>query len=319
MRSRIIPVFLSVLLFLSSSCAIGYIQYGNTFFQPTSKKNVITDEALTQLHVFEDIHYGQHKNQTFDLNLPVDSKEETGLLLFLHGGGWIKGDKSAARRSYSVHKANNNYATASINYRFINDGESDINDIIDDITTAIRQIKALASSYSVNITKVALCGRSAGGHLALLYAYKYKDISPVKPVGVFASSPVPDLSLDCFFTDNALGDENHMCNLMSQLCGTEITKKTRASKKAVLDEYSPINYVSDTTVPTLIIHGNGDRIAPFSGSLLLMEKLSEHSINHELIVCEKTGHKLKNNEDKKKYASELLQACVNEWFGIEDN
>lgn len=317
MRSRIIPVLLSVMLFLSCLFAVGFHEYGDSLLQKTDDEQ--SELLETEIHVFKDIHYGQHKNQTFDLNLPVDSREELGLVLFLHGGGWISGDKSAARDSYSVHSANKDYATASINYRFINDGKSDINDIIDDITLALSQIKTFASSYGVNLTKVILCGHSAGGHLSMLYAYKYKDISPIEPVGVFASAPVPDLSLDAFFTNNVLGDEKYMCEFISQLCGTKFTPKSRASKKAVLDEYSPINYISRSTVPTLVIHGEWDRIAPFKGSLILMKKLSEYSVNHELIVFENTGHALKDNKDKKQYASDLMLACAKEWFDITDN
>ena len=317
MRSRIIPILLSVMLFFSCVFTVGFFGKGGAFFE--MHNNEKKEAVETEIHTFNDIPYGQHKNQTFDLNLPVDSRDEIGLVLFLHGGGWISGDKSAARDSYEVHKANKNYATASINYRFINDGESNVSDIIDDITLALNQLKIFASSYNMNITKVILCGHSAGGHLSMLYAYKYKDISPIEPVGVFASAPVPDLSLDSFFTNNVLGDEKYMCNFISQLCGKKFTPKTRAKNKEILDEYSPINYVSRSTVPTLVIHGRWDRIAPFAGSQLLMKKLSKYSVNHELIIFENTGHGLKNNEDKNQYASDLMLACAKEWFNITDN
>ena len=308
MRSRIIPILLCAVLFISS-----LFVFGNSFF---AKK--APGKADAEIHIFKDIHYGQYKSHTFDLSLPVDGKKETGLVLFLHGGGWISGDKASVKDSYTVHLANENYATASINYTLVNDGKSDIDDIIDDITTALSQIKNLASSYGVNLNKVVLCGHSAGGHLSLLYAYKYKDISPIEPVGVFASAPVPDLSFDKFFTNNVLGDEKFMCDFISQLCGTKITVKNRSSKKEILDKYSPINYVDESTVPTLIIHGNWDRIAPFQGSVKLMKKLSKYHVNHELIIFENTGHSLRNNEDKKQYANELMLACVNNWFNIEN-
>lgn len=314
MRTRIIPILLCVTLFLSSLYLTAYLP---TISQPESTEPGLAEPLETELLVFENIHYGGHKNQTFDLSLPVDSREEIGLVLFLHGGGWISGDKSAARNSYSVHQSNKAYATASINYRFVNDSKININDIIDDITLALAQIKTFASSYSVNITKVVLSGHSAGGHLSLLYAYKYKDISPIEPVGVFASAPVPDLTLDSFYTQNILGDEKYMCKLISQLCGEKFSSKGRKKKKPLLKELSPVNYISSEAVPTVVLHGSGDKIAPFEGSVKLMEELSKHSVNHELVVFENAGHSL-NNEEKKKYASLLMEECVKHWFNLKN-
>lgn len=314
MRTRTISILLAAFLFLSCLTA-AVLHYGGNK-SPSDNTQQLTEQTDTSVLVFKNLKYGQHENQTFDLNLPVDNRDGIGLVLFLHGGGWIGGDKTSVRNSYSVFNANREYATASINYRFINDGVSDINDIIDDITLALSHIRRFASDYSVNLTKVILCGHSAGGHLSLLYAYKYKDISPIEPVGVFASAPVPDLSLDTFYTDNTLGDETHMCNLISQLCAEKFTPATRASKKALLDEISPLSYVSSASVPTVILHGSKDRIAPFSGSLVLSDKLSEYSVDHELVIFENSGHSMKNNEETKAYASELMLSCAREWFNI---
>lgn len=318
MRSRTAFLLLSVMLFLSAVLVFGISEHNAATQSSPHLEKPSVIEKETELLIFEDLEYGKHENQTLDLNLPVDNREEVGLVVFLHGGGWLDGDKSASKSSYEVYHANKDYATASINYRFINDGKSNVEHIIEDITLALEYIKSYAADYSVNINKVILGGHSAGGHLSLLYAYKHKDISPIEPVGVFTSAPVPDLALELFFTDNLLGDEQYMCDFISQLCGTTLTPENRASRKAFLDKYSPINYVSYSTVPTIVVHGSGDRVAPYSGSLKLMKKLRKYRINHELIVFENTGHSLRGNEDKKQYASELMLTCAKTWFGVTE-
>ncbi len=313
MRSKKAIIPLCVVFIFSILVTLIAINRDST---PKDSTVSVSENEKIEIRVFKDIRYGPDSKQTFDLNLPIGGKKEKGLVLFLHGGGWVGGDKSSVEKSYPVFKSNKYFATASINYRLVNDGKSDINDIIDDITLAMEQIKALASGYSVNLTKVVLGGHSAGGHLSLLYAYKYADISPLEPVGVFASAPVADLSIEAFYTDNTYGDEKKMCTIISQLCGKTFDSKTRKSVKAILDEHSAINYVSSSTVPTVILHGSNDTIAPIFGSLMLTEELSKHSVNHELVLFENAGHSMKNCEETRKYASKLMLACVKEWFDI---
>ncbi len=313
MRSKKITFLLFVVFLFSVLITLVAV---NRDKEPQQSTPVISDFSQTEVLVFKDISYGSHPLQTFDLNLPVGAKEENGLVLFLHGGGWVNGDKASVTDSYPVFNSNKYYATASINYRVVSDGESDIYDIIDDITLALKQIKALAAGYSVNLSKVVLGGHSAGGHLSLLYAYKYADISPIELAGVFASAPVADLTIEAFYTDNTYGDVNKMCTIISLLCGKTFEIKTKKSVEGLLSEHSAINYVSDTTVPTVILHGSNDTISPIFGSLMLSEELKAHHINHELVVFENAGHSMKNCEETREYASKLMIACVKEWFDI---
>lgn len=313
MRSRIIFIFLSVLIIFSSIQLIGYSESN------TSASANNTEEASASGTIvcnFKDIAYGSHPNQTFDLNLPIGSRAETGLVVFLHGGGWVSGDKCSANESLSILGSNKDYATASINYRFAGEDKADIYDIINDITTSLKHIKSMAGGYGVNITKLILCGNSAGGQLALLYSYKYSNISPITPVGTFVTASVPDLTADAFYKNNILGDEEYMCSLISKVCGVTLTAKTRASYNSLLRELSPVNFVTKDTVPTIIMHGTNDKIAPYSGAKLLDDVLTENCVNHELITVEKAGHGVLKNAEKKKYAEELMTACIYEWFDI---
>ena len=318
MKSRLIPIFFSLMLFLCLSLAVGYTEYNDLFPALQEATEEQTDPSSPQLLIFEDVHYGTHNKQTFDIALPVDGRKETGIVVYLHGGGWRGGDKAEAYRSFDAFQPNTDYATATVNYRLVKEQATDIYHILDDITLALNQIKTFSASYDVNLTKVVLGGHSAGGHLSLLYCYKYKDISPIEPAGVFAASPVPDLSLDDFYTNNSKGDEKYMCAFMSRVFKRNFTPETRNEFKVLLDEYSPINFVDETSVPTVIIHGENDRVAPFVGSQLLCEKLTEYNVNHELVVFKNTTHSLVGNKEDKKYANRLMLACAKSWFGVKE-
>lgn len=315
MRSRIVSIFLCVLLFFSSIYLVGVAESENTSgTEATTVKPSAPVETI--ICSFKDISYGNDENQTLDLSLPIDNREQTGLVLYIHGGGWVGGDKSKIVNDFDTQLANKNYATASINYRLSELDKTDIYDIIDDITAALSRIKEIAAGYSVNINKVILNGYSAGGHLSLLYAYRYRQVSPIEIVAVFASSPACDLSIDEFYKNNPLGDEKYMCELMSKACGLKFTKETRIAHKKLLQELSPTDYVTSDCVPTVISHGKKDKVAPFKGSKNLSELLVESSVTHNFIVFEKSGHQLNKDESTKQYAKSVLQSYINSLFQL---
>ncbi len=318
MRSRIVAILLCVLLFFSAVYIVG-------FPEPDSSTvdSITTTQQTTNVNPvicsFKDVSYGNDPNQTFDLTLPVDNRAETGLILFLHGGGWVSGDKKTLKGTFKALSNNPDYAVASLNYRFVTLNETDVYNIIDDITVALDHIKNLAAGYSVNINKVVICGHSAGGHLALLYSYRYCDVSPVRPVGVIATAPVTDLSIDSFYKNNTLGNEKYMCELMSKVIGVEFTPETFIAHKELLLQVSPVSYVTKSTVPTIIAHGKMDTVAPFEGSEMLIEALKLNNVEHNFIVYEKSNHQLNAGKDKeaKALAEELIKEKIELWFKAE--
>ena len=101
---------------------------------------------------YQDIKYGHHKRNKLDLNLPANTTNP-GLILFIHGGSWVSGDKEAYTNKMKEW-ALKGYATCSINYRFIS-GKFDYSDMLDDITNALKKVKELSSSIEITINKVS--------------------------------------------------------------------------------------------------------------------------------------------------------------------
>lgn len=323
MRSRFVAIILSVLLFFSTLLVVGFPEpeepdnkVNATTAAPTTSTTQPVTEPETIICSFKDISYGDGKDQKLDLTLPIGGKKDIGLVLFIHGGGWVQGDKKSFNSAFYTIKETKDFASASMNYRLATKGGTDIDDIIDDITSALLKIKSFAAGYYVNINKVVLMGYSAGGQLALSYAYKHFAESPVTPVAVVALSAPADLTLDDFYTDNEIGDEEHMCNLMSAASGMLFTPETRYEAEERLAELSPINYVTSACVPTMIFHGRLDGVVPVEGSYDFAEKLYENSVKYDFIVFENSGHSLDKDKETKEYAIALLKERVEEWFGI---
>ena len=293
MFEKIIAFFMSIINFF-----LGLFGLGGT--EPDCQK-------------YFDMSYGTHERQVVDLFIPEDASGDLGLVLFIHGGAWIAGDKESYVSGMEYGATELGIATASVNYRYISD-DVDLLDVLDDIDDALAVIKTKGNEVGVNINKVLLTGDSAGGHLSLLYAYARKSTAPVTPVAVISNSGPTDLYDDNFYHNNALGDENVICDLLSKACGQRFTYDTKENAMTALYSVSPIAYVSADCVPTVINHGTADTIVPFSNAVTLDALLTQYGVEHVLNVYDGADHDLGKDDEAKKKADELLFGYIDRFL-----
>lgn len=262
---------------------------------------------------FFDLSYGTHERQVVDLCIPDGATGDLGLVLFIHGGAWIQGDKEAYEGGMNYGASELGIATASVNYRYISDSV-DLLDVLDDIDSALGVIRKKGAEVGVNINRVLLTGDSAGGHLSLLYAYARKNTASITPVAVVSNSGPTDLYDDNFYHNNALGNEAVISDLMSKACGQRFTYETRQSAKQALYSVSPITYVSADCVPTVINHGTADSIVPFSNAKTLDALLTQYGVEHVLNAYQGADHDLGKDDAAKKRADELLFGYIDRFL-----
>lgn len=251
--------------------------------------------SFSQTTVFYDVAYGEHSRQVMDVSFPEGDGTKYNAILFIHGGGWILGNKSGfTNRAKSVSDKYDCIA-ASMNYRYASD-DIDCKDMLDDIDMAIAGIKALADEREISVNKVMLVGFSAGGHLAMLYAYTRRSTAPLKVVAVASYSGPTDLSSTRFVEKNALAGAETMRGIMSNLIGEEITKKNFDSKKEKLLKISPVNYVTSSCVPTLVVQGARDRIVYPADTRAFVDKLKAKGVTYKYFELEQSGHQLDEDE-----------------------
>lgn len=121
------------------------------------------------------IPYGPHWRQTID----VYSKERGGtqpLLVYIHGGGWVGGDKSHVGRIDVPRYLQAGIAVASVNYRRITDAAAfgvypPVQGPMHDVARAIQVLRHRAAALGVDKTRIAVSGASAGGCTALWVAF----------------------------------------------------------------------------------------------------------------------------------------------------
>lgn len=259
-------------------------------------------------YVFFDTQYGEHERNYLDLYIPK-GKKAVGVVLMIHGGAWTAGDKNVYR--YELEQfAQMGFATAAVNYRYVDDNV-DAMDVMDDIEAAVAKIKELGESCGVELTGLLTTGGSAGAHLALLYAYARAESSAIPPKAVVSFCGPTDVADEYYYyneelqCNNGVGDEEFVAQILGWLAGYPHTYATRADAKEALAAVSPINYVNESCVPTVINHGMVDDIVPYRNATNLAAKLEECGVTYVLNPYPNSGHGLDVDTDCIAYANQL--------------
>ncbi len=284
MFDKIIAFFMSIIAFFSSLFGM---------------------DQGAKIKEFNNLSYGTHERQILDFAFPAEAEGEVGLVLMIHGGGWIQGDKNTYKSNVKSIPKNYGYAAAAINYRYISETVH-MTDLLDDIDAALKKIKSTAAENGVSINKVLLTGTSAGGHLSLLYAYSRAETAPIKPAAVVSNCGPTNFTDESFYINNAMGDEEFISNLFSLACGQSFTYAERASAKEALLKISPISYVNENTVPTVINHGDKDTFVPYSNAIALDLLLTQYGVKHDFNTYKNSDHDLAGDKDASARASELI-------------
>jgi acetyl esterase/lipase len=108
---------------------------------------------------------------TMDLHVDVyqvASSKPTPVILQIHGGGWIRGDRPTSYRSFGPFMAAG-MSVVTVEYRNAKDAPAP--GAIQDVRCAMAWVKRNAAKYNFDPNNVVPSGGSAGGHLALMAGY----------------------------------------------------------------------------------------------------------------------------------------------------
>jgi len=132
------------------------------------------------MKILKDEKYGDHPRNAFDLWI-AKSKIPTPLVVFIHGGGFIRQDKSLADRPVLKlgRFVENKISIAAINYRFIGESPYGIKACLYDSRRFIQYIRYYAKKYNINKDRIACMGQSAGGGISLWLAFS-EDMADTK-------------------------------------------------------------------------------------------------------------------------------------------
>ncbi len=267
-------------------------------------------------NVIKDVSYGEHERQKLDIFIPENVVCNSGVIFFIHGGGWTMGDKSGHHHDcdYFCHYG---YICASMNYRYVSD-EITVYDELDDITNALDAMKNKCNDFGFKIENIILSGGSAGSHLSLLYAYIRKSEAVVTPVAVCVYCPPVDCAEPDFLMGISGEFEEWKYGVLSQCCGVKITRDTLLNdeQQDALRRISPDEYVSADCVPTAVFQGRNDTIVPFSQVEKFINMLSEIGVANDLLIYENSDHALDKDPDCTDKSRAIIKEYAEKYFEV---
>jgi len=167
--------------------------------------------GASQIDVTEGLVYGaavDHLGNTIDLLLdvyvpPAGGETDRPLILYVHGGGFSGGSRSAFATS-AVQYARRGFVVASIDYRLRpNDTQAEqlvaAVQAIDDAMESVRWLKANAPTYGVDPDRIAALGSSAGGAIVLGVGHA-ADLTPGGPLSGYSPAVTAVVSTGAHLT-----------------------------------------------------------------------------------------------------------------------
>lgn len=253
--------------------------------------------------IYKDISYGNAPSNRFDLYVPADkSRENYGQVVYLHAGGFTSGDKAddAEILSWLCSKG---YVAAGINYTLRTDtNDKSVYSQSLEIKEAMPAVVKEAQKLGYRIDKMAVAGGSAGGTLAMLYAYRDAKEAPV-PVKLMFEAVGPSSFLRSDWGPYGLDrDTAESRQAAADLFGVMLGSRIDVS---IIDtpEYDeqikPVSaymWIDENSVPGVIAYGARDRVCPFQTAAHLVNALEENGVDYRYFELPHSGHGLQNDD-----------------------
>lgn len=239
----------------------------------------ISETNETPAKILKDIPYGSDEAQTLDLYLPANrSAEITPVLVFVHGGGWVQGDKEDMNEYIPLlQKSHPEHAIANINYRLAElPARPAFPNQFLDIKEALEHLSEEAEELGIK-PEFGLIGVSAGGHLALQYDSEYDEEDQVKLV---CSIVGPTNFKDPYYAEN-IDFEMALELLIDDSGYPGVTDYAQA--------VSPAYLVNNNNSPTILFYGEEDPLVPISNGTFLQEQLDIKGVTNSFTIYE-GGH-----------------------------
>ena len=288
-------IFICILAFIISFAGSALFKIT---YQPKWAKKYSVDWDDSIGTIYKDISYGDKESNKFDLYVPKDnSKENYGLVVYLHAGGFTTGDKSDDKQILQW-LCSKGYVTAGINYTLRTDeNNASVYSQSIEIKEAIPVVVEEAKKLGYNLDEMVISGGSAGGTLAMLYAYRDAEESPIPVKMMFEMVGPPSFFAEDWDTYGLDKNNEAAAGLFGVMLGSEIDKEIIGTDELqeVMKPISAYAWINENSVPSVIAYGTYDKVAPFKAVRHLVNALKENNVDYKYFEAPHSGHGLQND------------------------
>ncbi len=224
-----------------------------------------------------DVVYGRVQGSALLIDLAYPERgDQLPAIIYVHGGRWRSGTRANQNFANLSKWAQQGFFTASIDYRLV--GGSPAPAAYEDTQTAIRWLHTHAGEFRINPDRIYLIGESSGGHLVSLAASlgdgsyarvggwekARNDVRAV--ISVAGAYDLPTLSWGNLWTP--------------------VTGEVDAARR----QASPINHVTPSMKPILVIHSDDDKSVPIDQAVRMVKVLESAKVHHRFVHYQDRGH-----------------------------
>ena len=248
-----------------------------------------------------DIPYGtESPNQRLDIFLPEGEGGPVPALVYIHGGGFMFGDKRDFHLREYLTALERGWAVVAVEYRL--SGEALFPAAVLDARKAVRWLKVNGREMGVDPDRLVSIGGSAGGNLAAMLGMNIPggefpgeepggdEPEPTVAAAVDQFGPVYFKSMDRQAEENGISFVNHdqADSPESRYIGTAVGEAD--------DEFcakaGPLYWAGERMAPLLVQHGTMDKLVPFGQSVELTDGLKKKGLGGRVVFTpiEGAGH-----------------------------
>jgi acetyl esterase/lipase len=241
----------------------------------------------------EDIVYGRKYGVALTLDVIQPAKPNGYGIISMISGGWVSNHGGINPQGYAPF-LERGYTIFAVCHgcqpKFI------IPEIKGDIHRAVRFIRHNAGKWGIKPEHLGITGGSAGGHLSLTMGTQGGDGKPNAKDPVDRESSAVQ-AVACFFppTDflnyGTPGEDAVGVGILKDFRGAFGSASDTPEGRQILGkEISPIYYITSKLPPTLIVHGDADKLVPIQQAETFVAKAKEAGANAKLITKAGAAH-----------------------------
>src|SRR5436190_8771678 len=233
-----------------------------------------------------DVIYGRVEGSALLANIAYpDGPSLKPAIISVHGGRWRAGNRADASSIKVAQWAEFGFFAMSIDYRLVGGSPAPAPQL--DLLCAIRWVHAHAAEYNIDPERVYLIGQSAGGQMVSMIATAGEAGFP--RIGGWEKArtdvrAVISVAATYELTTLSWG------NLWTPLDAPQGKPLEGSKLEEARQHASPINHVSATTKPILVIHSDDDKSVPVQQATDFVEKLKAAGVTHRYVHYTDKGH-----------------------------
>lgn len=252
--------------------------------------------------VFEQVPTRGYENRAMKMDLLVpQGKEPMPAIVFVTGGGFINANKDSYIQE-RLRLAEEGYVTASIEYRVA--PTATFPEPLQDVKAAVRYLRAHAEQFRIDPDRIGIFGGSAGGYLAAMAGttsgtrrfdtgdHLDQSSAVQAVVDLYGVSDLTSIGADYAPEVQALHRTSGATEAL-WLKGSPVFNGRAGGVQDYPEEAeaaNPLHYISETTPPFLLMHGDRDTVVSPSQTEILHQALRAKGVDSTRYVVQGAAH-----------------------------